>query len=678
MRPDQRYQQLARVLDSSLSTLIGLIYGIDLPHRKILLKACRIQGPFSTTSRFYIRYKELLLDRTYTPFLVAENKEMDSTLRLNIWNIISSYSNLFADPVCCGYISMLLRYFPYLDYTSCHDELEAGIRKEVTASQGGGKKAEYLNHRSSFVVDRFHPYRPGFAPDWSIGARLRGGARRLSKTPLVPRLGNKNIPLPLDYDVTYRPYELANNGKPIRTLRDVERVFYKTGVELYGGTVMKTVWRGNDLKPRVYYSRGPSLHRASVYIQTIFNAFVDSLEDTHRHLRHNTSSLKPERDEILAIYDYSSFTSLLSEITRFTSILADEFMETFVTIIDPHHGPIEESLGYLLHEYNETCNRNPVFDASEVLQVEEAVFRHNCGMLGVPGNISSCTLLHGIHLSILVHSVMKNKVVGDDAIYHAPKDKDDLIRESIRDLGDVAIDKMESWEHSDVDEERIDDRFDYKKRPINRVENTVLTGDLVDFPALTILGILNPMHRNFPDDNDTRERKAVSRICRFFDVLSSHTVSEIGQHIVRVSCQIAYKMLGWQPGGGKIGRRQSYPPIMCEGLRYFDWIQHFSEDVVLRLPVQYINRKRIPDTFNVGQVFYQRSTALVSYFVSIGCIMDQTEYEYVIGKDLVDYYGRVSPRLSSRPVYKYQISDDLPYWFAEYFVSLESSALEET
>jgi hypothetical protein len=588
---------------------------------------------------------------------------------------VEVYTALFSDPVCCGFISMLLRYLPYHDYTTCQEELDNGIKKELTASQGGGKRAEYVDHRSSFHVDRTHPYRTGFAPNGEIGVRLRLSTRHLSRKLLVPRLGKKNIPIPPDYDVTYRPYEMANFGKPIRTLNDVERVYYKTGVELYGMTKMKTVWRGNDLKPRVYYSRGPSLHRACVYIQQIFNAFVDALENTHRHLRHNTSSLKPKENEILAIYDYSSFTSMLSEITRFTAILADEFLDVFVTVLDPHHGPQEVSLGEIILDYNETCNRNPVFDASEVLLVEEAVFNHNAGMLGVPGNISSCTLLHGIHLSVLVHSVMKNKVVGDDAIYCTEDAQDADVREAIKDLGVVAIEKMESWHYSETEEEDIDSRFDYKKRPINRIENVVLTGDLVDFPSLNLLGIRNPFHRGFDINVDDIERKAVTRFCRFMDNLSHRPVSEIGQHIVEVSCNVAYRMLGWSKTGGETKNNVSYPPILPSGIRYFEWISRYSSMMMIRLPVLYTSMKRVPDTFDIGQVFYQPSSAMISYFTAIGVIEEITEYERVFGNDLVDYYGNVSSRLLDTPVRKYVISDALPYWFPEFFLSLEEKCL---
>jgi hypothetical protein len=104
---------------------------------------------------------------------------------------------------------------------------------------------------------------------------------------------------------------------------------------------------------------------------------------------------------------------------------------------------------------------------------------------------------------------------------------------------------------------------------------------------------------------------------------------------------------------------------------------HFSSRLFMRLPVQYVNKKRVPDSFDCGQVFYQPATSLISYFVAIGCIQEITEYEYVCGKDLVDYFGNVSSRIfDSRPCRRYEIVDELPFWFPEYFVSLEKEDVE--
>jgi len=671
VRPENQYHHIIKELYPSLYVLIGLIYVMDLPHRKVLLKAVRIQGPFSRSSRFYLRYTTELRDIKYTPHIMSRNAPtIDPTIQMTCWDIVQHFSDLFSDSISCGYISMLLRCLPYLDISSAREEVFEAVKKELEASQGGGVEPKYpLNYRANFHPSRDTPYRPGSRPDVSIAYKLRGGIRRLSSNLIVPRLGNKNIPLPSDYDTTYRPYEVHTDGKEIKTLKQVERVYYACGVELAGTSRMKTVWRSNDLKPRVYYSRGASLHRSSAYIQQIFNCFVDALENTHRIDRHNTSSLNPGKDDLLSIYDYSSFTSLLSELPRFTAILAEEFQETYITVLDPHNGPILVSVGELLDDYNENCNVNPKFDASEVLEVEEMVMYHNTGMLGVPGNISSATLLHGIHLAVVIQAARKCKVVGDDAIYFDKDIRDDLVREAIQDLGKVAVDKMESWKFTEDVDEDVDSRFDYKKRPINRLENVILTGFLLDFPPLTLCNIINPLHRSFAENDIDLEVKMAKRMSKFMDDLAHFPskISDIGARIVSVSQQALYRMRGWSFEGGKTKIGVSYVPIRGIGLKYSDWIRHFSPELSMRLPVVYVGRKLKPDSYRTGQVFYQKSSGLLSYLVAVGCLEDISEYETVPCKDLVDSFGSLSSRIDSIPIRKFAFLEDPPYWFEDYF-----------
>jgi len=365
---------------------------------------------------------------------------------ITLWKFIENHNTLFSSPSSCGLISMFLRYLPYFDYSSVEVERNRAIVKELEASQRSDYLASHLHFDSLIRLNDPEPYKPGYPPIKAIGSKLRGAVRVLSKRILVPQLGKKILPRPLSYDLTWGIYESSNFGEVIATLEDVERVFFYSGIELMSQTLVRSVWRGNDLKPRVYYSRGASVHRSTTYIQPIFNAFIDALDNTHRILRHSTQTIRLEPEDVLLIYDYSSFTSNLTAITRFTSFLANSFMDFDITILDPHFGPTQIPLGVLLHEYNEEANSFPDFDASEIMDVEELVLYHSAGMLGIPGNISSSTLLHGIHLAVLIQSLLKNKVVGDDAIVGVRKVDEKDILDGIADLGDLAREKVERWE----------------------------------------------------------------------------------------------------------------------------------------------------------------------------------------------------------------------------------------
>jgi hypothetical protein len=382
-----------------------------------------------------------------------------------------------------------------------------------------------------------------------------------------------------------------------------------------------------------------------------------------------------EADEILLIYDYSSFTSNLTGIRRFTEALGDYFIDFHITVLDPHHGPTQISLGQLLLDYNAEANLYPEFDASEVLEVEEVVLRHSCGMLGVPGNISSCTLLHGIHLSTLVQAIRKNKVVGDDAIAAIKKLTFDDVIEAIADLGDVAREKMEEWSWNLDDEERIDERYDYKKRPINRMENIIFTGFLIDFPPLNLFGIINPFHR--PDDVsylDSR-RKAIRSICTFQNQLASFPsyISEIGEKVSGFYQYWMYKRLGFSTGGGSCDvSGDFYPPIASLGLEYRTWYMRYGDWMMIRLPESYpedVIEDIVPD---VGVEFHMRLNPVISYLIKMRVLEDRTEFCWHRVKDLLGYFGDdfswIKP--ASSVVRKIVVTRRLPHWFDSYFHSL--------
>lgn len=655
----------------SLSTVIRYIIPSPLEIRKVMLKACRIQGPFSTTSRLYTRHKSFMDISIYPVKFSYDGPELDSSQPSSLYSFITKYSDFFSDPIICGYISMALRYLPYLDYSSVEQVKMDTLIKELTASQGGGTRSPHLNYDALFNPGSV--YRDGTPGQARIGSSLRGAARRLqsSKYPLVPRGGKKNIPLPSCSTTSYHPYE-RKLGRPIKTLDDVETVYIKYGVELYGKTEMRSVWRGNDLKPRVYYSRGPSLHRPSVYIQQIFNAFVDAFEETHRLHRHSTTVIHPDTDEILSIYDYSSFTSSLSEIRRFTIYLASIFHGFEIDVLDPHLGIVKADLGEILFQFNEDCNADPDFDASDIMHVEEYVLNHNTGMLGVPGNISSCTLLHGIHLMLVVRQRVKSKTVGDDAIAAVKIGDYGYLQEAIQDLGSVAKDKMESWSWHGDDDERIDERWDYKKRQINRLENVVITGNLIDFVPINLIGITNPFHRSFPTTPFRQQKKLISSLRKFYDDLASFPseISELAQEVVYASMLPIYKDRKWMFGGGVDHLTGwAYAGICKRGIPFSTWIEHFSPWIRVTLPVVYEGLKQIPDSSAIGQVFYRVSDPVIAYMVRTGFLEDQTEYTEVVGRDLVDRFGALNSRLTSKIVTrKYVISCELYTWMLDHII----------
>jgi hypothetical protein len=320
------------------------------------------------------------------------------------------------------------------------------------------------------------------------------------RTTLFPKLSPKTFGITAIRNLaTLSRY---NDGLPVETPIDLEQVYHQSGFRGSGPVEMRSVWRYNDLKPRAYFGIGPDHTPIGVYIQAIYNIIIDSLPNVHTFTRFATTSLKMTNEDLLFIYDYSSFTSTLHEIQNFTARLADFYRHTFVTVVDSYYGPVSRSVGDLLDEYNQTSNISPEFDVSQILQIEDMILNHNCGMLGVPGNITSCTLLHGIHLAIIVGALMKNKVVGDDAIgSFLPRDgfeKIDMI-ECLQNIGRVSAEKSEWWTKEDERYEFHQTVGNYIKRPLNRFENHAVVGDMIIWPSIACgFGLEDGYHVPFP------------------------------------------------------------------------------------------------------------------------------------------------------------------------------------
>lgn len=74
--------------------------------------------------------------------------------------------------------------------------------------------------------------------------------------------------------------EIANglalaHGWPIPdawSLKEVERFYCHTGVTIDGPVEMRSSWKYNDLKPRIYYAQGPTVYSVSKYDGLILEA----------------------------------------------------------------------------------------------------------------------------------------------------------------------------------------------------------------------------------------------------------------------------------------------------------------------------------------------------------------------------------------------------------------------
>lgn len=343
-----------------------------------------------------------------------------------------------------------------------------------------------FDYRPIFSFNTKHrqlPFSPRLPPDPEAASEtfmsfVRARAKVAHLKPLIPDIGMKSFgeEATESFWRAYRRHSctfgtgLSETYGDRPVLRDVLRLEHETGERVHGPTEMRISWKFVDLKPRVYFARSGEVARASLFVQEIFNTIIDEFPEVHRRNRFSDiECMFVTEKESCIVYDYTAFTSNLDEIKCFVHALANFFLGTEITVIDPGYGPVVLDVGEYLHEYNRVCNSFAEFSLDRFQDYFfSGIVRHTCGMLGVPGNIFSCTLFHGIHLRMLA-GLRRSRCVGDDARFYYqwlrnPQDRRYLIEELLGSIGIVALEKSRFYDPDD--EENGTGPWNYVKRPL--------------------------------------------------------------------------------------------------------------------------------------------------------------------------------------------------------------------
>jgi hypothetical protein len=423
------------------------------------------------------------------------------------------------------------------------------------------------------------------------------------------------------------------------------------------------------LKPRVYYARGPDQYYSSRVIQSIFNTILENLPNVSKFGRHNPQTMPHNPDDTVFIYDYAAFTSTLHEIRNFTSKLADFYLGTIVEVVDTFEGIVMRDLGELLHAFNQDCNLSPEFDASELLAMEDLILTHNCGMLGVPGNISSCTLLHGIHLAVIVGSLHRNKVVGDDAIgrFVPEQMEEEDLHSALGNLGVVARTKMEFWRSGTLMTDE-DQTWNYVKRPVTVIEGRLDVGALVIWPDIANVFLFkDPYHtaRDLPEHR--RVLKYCNQVTRFLQDVELLTPSSMDIQVIERSLQVFHRRLGFTRLGGYVGplnRKEISNPIVPSSAWSGCVIAHLMEKMsgqIVTLPEFWDPTQTVLPELVKGQTFRWKGDRMLKLICDLGYgDREERKVSFVGG----DHPARLQTFFSKTYVrtYDYIIYDSVPVW----------------
>jgi len=453
-------------------------------------------------------------------------------------------------PFVYSLISLCSRMAPFTDYTEMLETLESSIEKEVEASVNITNRPP-LNF-SVFLGDTPYNWSQPFTEQlgsdervsFSIYLNFCSAAEKLRGITLWPDIGEKTVgeEVARNFYTVYQELNLDWKSSSEVTTADLERLYKETGIEVLGPVEMRWSWKYSQIKPRIYFARGgPSFYR-SRYIQQIFNIILDEFPEVHRQDRFLEPYYRLGTQDTAVIYDFISFTSALEAVKEFIENLAVFFDDVPVVIVDSYHGFVHTTVGNLLHEYNNTCNNFMEFSTEKVI-LDPTMHRlfHTCGMLGVPGNISSCTLLHGI-LDRYIAGEHRSKSVGDDGKIYTDlgSDPEQGIRRlflALGHIGDIQPSKMFAFRYFDIAQEPIEHHtYQFIKRPYFRLENTMHSGNLFILPLPAyVMRMGDPYHDPSFEDRLVDCQKFQKSLHRFLIRFSreSHTQWDIDEAMIR-------------------------------------------------------------------------------------------------------------------------------------------------
>jgi len=691
----EAYRTWSRVIALSLPLLERFLYSVPactLSQRKALLAATRVQSYPHRGSRVYQRMKE---EWESMVILEAEWQSPSYQDRLyrpvheRLIDIAGWVKPYFHSPITAGFLSSVIRSAPAPD-PSFLEARSISLVKEVQASL-----AIYhpiiLNYRCIFGEDphdRLIPLSVNLesCPPVAIAIHNAFSSMRTSMNNriLFPKTSPKTVGHMVadNFKEMAPPGFLAEWNDEIEiagvTTRMLERLHFYEGIIVDGPVEVRTAWKYNDLKPRVYFAQGGSTFQSSKYVQDIFNSIADTLEVVHTKNRFFKPTEELTKTDSLIIYDYASFTSTIQEIVSFLNELSNFFRGVNVFLVQGR-GLIAKDLGELLAEYNQECSVYAEFDLGRVAKFDdEAPFLlgHSCGMLGIPGNIMSCTILHGIHLAFISQSLNNCRCVGDDALFFRQIDNrlDKMILEAqLQNIGQVTMEKTEFFEY-DIEDDYDLRAWQFTKRPLLRCFNRIISYWLTTFPTLDCLIGLNDRNRTTLPGSLTLH----SRRKKFFNIWTrllfqmwsqGGALDEDERDFLSIFQKRAFKdleILRLRVGVHSDGNgNRFHVPLYLQR-------EEFGEDPLSFVARDYLFEEEVevpctasfsqgPHGF-VGEVFQSRSLRILSYLCAMGVLSNKMLFEVVSRSLLGD--GLFSRRiLGLEPVqYEYTVLRHIPTW----------------
>jgi hypothetical protein len=495
-----------------------------------------------------------------------------------------------------------------------------------------------------------------------IHKRINGWISDLGSSVLFPKIGSKTVSKASSAEL-YNLYPGYIRTSDIGiTPVDLERVYHSTGTKVTGPCQMRQKWYANQLKPRTYYAAGGTAIHSSYHLAKPFVELCDILPITHRMSRVLPSRIViPEDDLDVIYYDLVSFTSNLHVQRVFMYRLAHYCRGYEVSILDSCYGIIKTDLGQLLFEYTRDNLHDPSYTLPRQYDNPSAVHYHSvAGFLGVYGNISTATLIHGCVMAMRHDNLDECNVAGDDGLEVTADTASSM--ETVRTMGEAHMGKTYTSSEGGCI---------HLKRPIRQLGNRLIHGDLISWPSLEVIQEIADPRYPYLRELTKRERRdnIASALTDFLKQISTIVLDEseidiVDRFITRIYSEQNLPLSGNVPQTS----HKSLGFVSAYERRFIG-----LDPIRNTLERNYGGFVRLPrrgqcdweyDMFS-GTKFACNQTSLLKHLVTLGYLEQEKVSSYVFGQEGLDQLLKefTDP---DRDVYDYTITRNLPTWVQDF------------
>jgi len=449
----------------------------------------------------------------------------------------------------------------------------------------------------------------------------------------------------------------VDEKKGVTTI-DVERYYHTTGVKVGGCCELRQKWYVANLSPRTYFAQGGDAYHRSKYIPKMMDMLCETLPLTMRRNRTNPTRIVVPEGYSVKFYDLTSFTSNLHVQRHFGQRLARFCKGYTVTVVDAVDGPIPLDLGDYILDYVDNQLIEPRYSLERVGGSRDLELVHSvAGFLGVYGNISMATYLHGAVMLQACHDHESANIAGDDGLI--VREETDHTVELIATLGLISDEKC-----YDIEEKGCI----HLKRPISLLGTHLIQGRLLAWPSLEHL-FENRCDPRYPYIQSMskveRQRVVANSITGFLQALTTYDLSKnytklISTYIKRMYARANLPREGNVPqcGNRQLGFVSAYAKRFIGLDPIVNTInRHYRGFAVLpRRGYEQVDLRVCEDP-----TFLSGSNALLNYLEILGYLEKK--------KQNVTVYGEIGLHILTKEytdpdpsIYEYTIVRPLPPW----------------